>query len=91
MKTFKFSLVLRTCENTDGFITLDENIYGIHSKRVNILYVSQIITSVTTLSGIMKAKQRQSCFSDDHTKTAAFIKFSDWSDYKAMKKYQIFF
>ena len=35
MKTFKFSLVLRTRENTDVFITLDDNIYGIgiHSKR----------------------------------------------------------
>ena len=40
MKTFKFLLVLRTRENTDVFITTDENIYGIHSKRVNILYVS---------------------------------------------------
>ena len=39
MKTFKFSLVLRTRENTDVFITLDDNIYGIHSKRVNILYI----------------------------------------------------
>ena len=38
MKTFKFSLVLRTRENTDVFITLD-NIYGIHGQRVNILYV----------------------------------------------------
>ena len=38
MKTFKFSLVLRTRENTDVFISLDENIYGIHSKRINILY-----------------------------------------------------
>ena len=42
MKTFKFSLVLRTRENTDVFITLDDNIYGIHSKRVNILYVFAI-------------------------------------------------
>ena len=40
MKTFTFSLVLRTRENTDVFITLDENIFGIHSKRVNILYIS---------------------------------------------------
>ena len=40
MKTFKFSLVLRIRENTDVFITLDDNIYGIHSKRVNILYLS---------------------------------------------------
>ena len=39
MKTFQFSLVLRTHENTDVFITLDDNIYGIHSKRVNILYI----------------------------------------------------
>ena len=39
MKTFKFSLVPRTRENTsaDVFITLDDNIYGIHSQRVNIL------------------------------------------------------
>ena len=39
MKTFKFSLVLRTRENTDVFIMLDDNIYGIHSKRVIILYI----------------------------------------------------
>ena len=39
MKTFKFSLVLRTRENTDVFISLDDNIYGIHSKRINILYL----------------------------------------------------
>ena len=39
MKTFKFSLVLRARENTDVFITLDDNIYGIHSKRINIFYV----------------------------------------------------
>ena len=41
MKTFKFSLVLCTRENTDIFITFDDNIYGIHIKRVNILYVLQ--------------------------------------------------
>ena len=35
MKTFKFSLVLRTRENTDVFITRDENIYDIHSKSAN--------------------------------------------------------
>ena len=40
MKTFKFSLMLRIHENTDVFITLDENIYGIHKKRVNTLYIS---------------------------------------------------
>ena len=42
MKTFKFSLVLRTRENTDVFISLDDNIYGIHSKRVNIFYMSRV-------------------------------------------------
>ena len=42
MKTFKFSLVLRTRENTDVFISLDDNIYGIHSKRINILYVLNV-------------------------------------------------
>ena len=45
MKTFKFSLVLRTRENTDVFITLDDNIYGIHSKRVNILCLHCTLTS----------------------------------------------
>ena len=40
MKTFKFSLVLRTRENTDVFITLDDNIYGIHSKRAIILLLA---------------------------------------------------
>ena len=50
MKTFKFSLVLRTRENTDVFITLDDNIYGIHSKRVNILYLqTSIYVFVMTL------------------------------------------
>ena len=39
MKTFKFSLVLRIRENTDVFISLDDNIYGIHRKRINILYL----------------------------------------------------
>ena len=39
MKTFIFSLVLRTRESAGVFITLDENIYDIHSKRANILYV----------------------------------------------------
>ena len=43
MKTFKFSLVLRTRENTDVFISLDDNIYGIHSKRINILYIFSLI------------------------------------------------
>ena len=32
MKTFKFSLVLHTRENTDVFITLDDNIYGMHTS-----------------------------------------------------------
>ena len=44
MKPFKFSLVLRTRENTDVFITLDDNIYGIHRKRVNILYLFGLIS-----------------------------------------------
>ena len=35
MKAFKFSMVPRTRENNDVFITLNDNIYGIHSKRVN--------------------------------------------------------
>ena len=33
MKTFKFSLVLRTHENTDVFITLDDNIYLWYSQQ----------------------------------------------------------
>ena len=48
MKTFTFSLVLRTRENTDVFITLDENIFGIHSKRVNILYIVLVYYTVET-------------------------------------------
>ena len=31
--------MLRTRENTDVSITLDENIYSIHHKKVNILYI----------------------------------------------------
>ena len=46
MKTFKFSLVLRTRENADVFISLDDNIYGIHSKRKNILYVSTFMQNM---------------------------------------------
>ena len=52
MKTFKFSLVLRTCENTDVFISLDDNIYGIHSKRINILCVLDIITAYTPIRAL---------------------------------------
>ena len=48
MKTFRFSLVLRTRENTDVFISLDDNIYGIHSKRINILCVSKIADTFLT-------------------------------------------
>ena len=48
MKTFKFSLVLRTRENTDVFITLDDNMYGIHSKRVNILYLLLLLVKGTS-------------------------------------------
>ena len=43
MKTFKFSHVLRTRDNTDVFIILDENIYRIHNKKVNILYLSNTL------------------------------------------------
>ena len=39
MKTFKFSLMLHTHENTDVFISLDDNIYGIHSKSIYIFYL----------------------------------------------------
>ena len=49
MKTFKFSLVLRTRENTDVFITLDVNIYGIHSKGVNILHIQNFICNSLVL------------------------------------------
>ena len=49
MKSFKFSLVLRTRENTDVFISLDDNIYGIHSKRINILYLSVAMGLPTTV------------------------------------------
>ena len=52
MKTFKLSLVLRTRENTDVFITLDDNIYGIHSKRVNILYLFYLPASCFTVYSI---------------------------------------
>ena len=39
LKTYKFSLVLRTRENSDVFNSLDEiNIFGIHLKKANILY-----------------------------------------------------
>ena len=33
MKTFKFTLVLRTRENTDVFITLDDNIMVFTAKE----------------------------------------------------------
>ena len=49
MKIYKFLLVHRACENTDVFITLDENIYGIHSKRVNILYKFTLKTDPSEL------------------------------------------
>ena len=39
MKTFKFSLVLHTRENTDVFITHNENIYGIQAKSKYPLYL----------------------------------------------------
>ena len=43
------NIQIRTHENTDVFITLSENIYDIHSKRVNILYLYTIfILSIQT-------------------------------------------
>ena len=39
MKTFKFSLVLRTRENTDVFIILDDNIYVILLSAVKSVYI----------------------------------------------------
>ena len=39
LKTSEFSFVLCTCENSDVFNTVDENIFGIHLKKVNILCV----------------------------------------------------
>ena len=50
MKTFKLLFVLRTRENTDVFITLDENINGIHSKRVNILYIFSFLHEIICCS-----------------------------------------
>ena len=50
MKTFQFSLVLRTRENTDVFITLDGNIYAIHSKRVNIHYLTITVDNIRIYS-----------------------------------------
>ena len=44
MRTFSFSRVRSTRENSDVFITLDENIYAFHSKRVNILCLLYILT-----------------------------------------------
>ena len=43
IKTFKFSLVLCTRDKTDVFITLDENISGIQSKRVCIHCISRFL------------------------------------------------
>ena len=37
-RTFTF---FRTRENADIFSTFDENIFGIHLKKVNILYISR--------------------------------------------------
>ena len=54
MKTFNFSLVLCTRENTDVFISLDDNIYGIHSKRINILYLLTGMLFATNTSGFIE-------------------------------------
>ena len=37
--SYNENIQIFTRENSDVFITLDDNIYGINSKRVNILYV----------------------------------------------------
>ena len=55
MKTFKFSLVLRTRENTNVFISLDDNIYGIHSKRINILYIPTGLRIAPILEAISRS------------------------------------
>ena len=57
MKTFKFSLVLRTHENTDVFITLDDNIYGIHRNRVNILYLF-VLENICYMYGVQLVIRR---------------------------------
>ena len=72
MKTFKFSLVLRTSENTDVFITLDDNIYGIHSKRVNILYLFNYLDT-TTVYHITEVKTLS--FSFKKVLTFSFLSF----------------
>ena len=38
MKAFNYHSCFALVNNTDAFITLNENIYGIHSKRVSIRY-----------------------------------------------------
>ena len=60
MKTFKFSLVLRTRENTDVFISLDDNIYGIHSKRINILYIYDVVVFMFAI----EARRKEICASE---------------------------
>ena len=50
MKTFKESLLLRTRENIEVFIILDENINGILYERVNILCLAILkYNMITTL------------------------------------------
>ena len=80
MKTFKFSLVRHTCENTDVFITLDENIYDIHHKRINILYVEGFIPSlkyiVFLLMFLNKKKKIGQISSSQHS--VHFINTQTW-------------
>ena len=66
MKTSVFSLVLRTRENTDVFITLDDNIYGIHSKRVNILYT--LILTTFKVGGCIGTDKHIIAFLGQHDK-----------------------
>ena len=58
MKTFKLSLVLRTRENTDVFISLDDNIYDIHSKRINILSLLLSPDILSTVTAIVDDRER---------------------------------
>ena len=45
---FFFINTINICENTDVFIAL-ENIYGIHSKRANILLINNMVQLVVAL------------------------------------------
>ena len=64
MKILKFSYLLGTRENTDVFITLYENINGIHRKTVNILYlVSEMSSQEFHLNCV---KETEDCMTINH-------------------------